>query len=197
MNTALEIVLKNGTPAEIGMRAVLSKLCADHDLSGWIFTQTIEVDEAAMPHSHPVLTLNTENEHDELMALASLVHEQLHWFEEEHAANRDRAIEETTLHYPSVPSARPEGAGDEISTRLHLLVCYLEYQALKVLLGEHVARQTILALSRHHYCWVYRIVLTDERRIESILRNHDLLPETLRRATYDGRNSVATNGETD
>ena len=192
MNNPLEIVLKNGTPAEERMRTVLWKLCADYDLSGWMFTRSIVVDENAIPHSHPVLTVNVENEHDEQMALAELVHEQLHWFEEEHAEDRDRAIEETNLYYRSVPSARPEGAGDEMSTRLHLLVCYLEFQVLRLLLGEPAARQKIQALSRHHYCWVYRTVLTDEATLAQIVRKHDLLPELLRAAKGHGISSPTT-----
>ena len=149
-------------------------------MSGWIFTNSILVDETAIPHSHPVLTLNATHEQNETMALAEFVHEQLHWFEEQHAERRDQAIGETVLQYPIVPSARPEGAGDKSSTRLHLLVCYLEYQALKRLVGCHIARQTVFALSRHHYCWVYRMVLTTEHQLEVIVRKYDLLPEPLR-----------------
>jgi hypothetical protein len=179
-NDAIDIILKNGTPAEMRMRSMLTNLFARYDLTGWTFTRKIEVDETAMPHSHPVLTLNADSARDEMMALSELVHEQLHWFEEEHAESRNRAIMATTLYYPSVPTSRPEGAGDETSTRLHLLVCYLEYQALKVLVSEEVARELISALSRHHYCWVYRTVLADERRLAEIIREYGLLPEPLR-----------------
>jgi len=177
----VEITLKNGTPAEVRTRLVLHALLEKYDMTGWIFTNRVVVDETARPHSHPVLTLNTQNEHNEAMCLAELVHEQLHWFEEAHAERRDRAIDETSQYYAEVPSARPEGAGSESSTRLHLLVCYFEYQAMKCLLGAHAARQTMVALSQHHYCWIYRTVLEDERKICGIVQRHDLLPEPLRR----------------
>lgn len=179
MTPAVNITLKNDTPAETRARTALLALLARHDLTGWIFTNTVEVDETAWPHSHPVLTLNAQHTDNEAMFLAEFLHEQLHWFEEEHSEDRDRAIMETAHYYPSVPSARPEGAGDEGSTRLHLLVCYLEYQALKRLQGNKRARQTITALSRHHYCWVYRTVLRDERKIAAIIRKYGLLPEPL------------------
>lgn len=181
MTSGLEITAKSGTPAEERMQRVLYGLFEKYDLSGWTFTRTIEVDEKGWPHSHPVLTLNTANERDEVMALSELVHEQLHWFEEDNQERRDRAIEETKLHYPEVPIARPEGAGDETSTRLHLLVCYLEYQAMKSLVGNRAARQVMEALSRHHYRWVYRTVLAEEAKIAEIIRMHNLVPAPLRR----------------
>jgi hypothetical protein len=176
----LEITLKNGTSAEERMRRCLRGLFAKYDLGGWTFTRRIEVDEKGWPHSHPVLTLNARSAGDELMALTELVHEQLHWFEEENQESRDRAIEATRRLYPTVPVARPEGAGDETSTRLHVLVCYLEYQAMKILAGTAAARRVIETLSRHHYCWVYRTVLADEARIAAIVREHDLVPAPLR-----------------
>jgi len=181
MQPALEIVVAHGTPGEQRMRALLSGLLEKYELTGWIFTTKVLVDEGAMPHSHPVLTLNAVHQDDAMMALAELVHEQLHWFEEERAEDRDRAIEETKMWYSSVPSRQPEGAGNETSTRLHLLVCYLEHQALKSLIGDEAARRTIVALSQHHYCWVYRTVLSDEETIGGIIRRHNLVPEPLQR----------------
>ena len=182
MSEGLRIRLKHGTAAEARMRTALQALTNRYPLTEWIFTDTVEVDEDAWPHSHPVLTLNTANAGDELMALAEFIHEQLHWFEEAHQDDRDRAVAETLLHYPTVPSARPEGAGDEASTRLHLIVCHLEHQALKALIGAAAARQTILALAAHHYGWVYRTVLADEHKIGVIVRSHNLLPRGLRDA---------------
>jgi hypothetical protein len=179
----IEIQVKHGTPAEESMRRMLYRLFDEYNLTGWTYTRTIMVDEADYPHSHPVLTVGIANASDEMMALAELVHEQLHWFEEENRDNRDRAIEETRQHYPTVPVARPEGAGDETSTRLHLLVCHLEHQAMKHLVGPVAARETMIALSRHHYMWVYRTILSEEAKIAAIVSDHDLVPAPLRHVT--------------
>lgn len=179
MKENVKIGLQNDAPNEQRMKAVLEHLLEWHDLEPWLFTRAVRIDENGMPHSHPVLTLNAEC-FDETTVLAEFVHEQLHWFEEEHADARDRAIEETKLRYPAVPVARPEGAGSEDSTRLHLIVCYLEFQALKLLLGKEKARAQIETLSRHHYCWVYRTVLEDETLLADIVRHHNLYPEPLR-----------------
>jgi hypothetical protein len=180
MNSGLQISLKNGTPAEARMREIVTSLPREYNLAGWILTNVIEIDEGCWPHSHPVLTLNTAFEQNVTMVLTEFVHEQLHWFEEEHADRRDLAIEETKRYYRDVPSARPEGAGDELSTRLHLLICYLEYQAMKLLTGPEKAKEVMLALSRHHYCWVYRTILRDEEKLAGIIRKYDLVPEPLR-----------------
>jgi len=193
MSEAIRIRLRQGTPAERRTRAAVEALLAAHDLDGLVFTAEMEIEEGAIPHSHPVMVMNTAFEGDRRLLLAEFVHEQLHWFEEAHATQRDRAIEATVEHYPSVPVDPPEGAGDETSTRLHLLVCYLEYQALRRLLGPVVARETIERLSRHHYCWVYRTVLEDEALIGGLIDEYDLRPDALtdRNRGVTGRSSRA------
>jgi len=176
---AMNVTLANGTPAEGRMRDLLSELLLAHPLDGWIFTDRIRIAEGANPHSHPVLTMNTAHTADSRMALAEFLHEQLHWFEEAHVEQRDRFIEATGLRYPEVPAARPEGAGDETSTRLHLLVCHLEHQALASLIGAEAARATVQRLSAHHYSWVYRTILKDAASIDDLARRHGLIPAPL------------------
>ena len=178
--SSLNISLPHGSPAETRTAELLRAIEIKYDLGPWLFTRDVTIDETAFPHSHPVLTLNTAHAGDEAMVLAELIHEQLHWFEEERAADRDRAIEATHALYPQVPTARPEGAGGETSTRLHLLVCMLEHDVLAQLAGPDDARRVIEALSRHHYCWVYRTVLDAAAPIRRLLREHALWPDSLR-----------------
>jgi hypothetical protein len=179
MDNGVEIRLRSSTRSEARTRAAINKLLAKYDLKDWIFTNIIEIDESCRPHSHPIVTLNTENEKREHLLLSEFVHEQLHWYEEQHADKRDRAIEVTARYYAEVPAARPEGAGDEWSTRLHLLVCALEYQVMKRLIGTRAARQTMVALSRHHYRWIYKSILKDEAKLLVILRECGLWPSPL------------------
>jgi hypothetical protein len=175
----MEIRLARNTDAEVQTRDALRRLLEKYDLRSWIYTRTILVDETATSHSHPVLTLNTARTGNERLLLSLFIHEQLHWFEEERAASRDLAIERTRQSHPQVPNALPEGAKNEASTRLHLLVCYLEYQAMRELVGAAEAREAMLELSRHNYRWVYRTVLEDDGTIGCILREYNLLPEPL------------------
>src|SRR5438093_9943212 len=115
MSEPLRVELRNGTPAEERTRAALVRLTSTHALEPWMWTHDVLVEERTRPHSHPVLTLNTQYEQDERLLLAEFVHEQLHWFEETHAEQRDRAVERTVELYPSVPIDPPEGSGDETS----------------------------------------------------------------------------------
>lgn len=180
MKPEVNILLKTGTSAEVETRTALLSLIEKYPLHDWLFTLRVEIDENSWSHSHPTLTLDTRHRNNDLLLLSVFIHEQLHWFEEEHTTDRDLAIEETKRYYPNVPSAPPQGAFDEPSTRLHLLVCYLEFQIMKHLVGTETARQVMLTLGRDHYSWVYWTVLDDESNIAQIIRKYDLLPEGLR-----------------
>jgi hypothetical protein len=172
------IRVERGTDAEHRTRATLLGLLDTFDLTQWTFTDELVIDEQAWPHSHPVLTLDARYDDPELL-LAAFVHEQLHWFEETRPKQRDAFIGATVAHYPHVPTARPEGAGDEESTRLHLLVCHLEQRALQTLLGPVSAKRLVMRLSEHHYRWIYRTVLLDRSRLAELVVRHGLVPAGL------------------
>jgi hypothetical protein len=171
--------LASGSVHERRMSDTLRGLASRYDLGPWTFTDTLVIEEGALPHSHPVLTVGTEHWNDPPMALAQWLHEQLHWFEEQRADRRDEAILATRGPYPVVPDARPEGAGNENSTRLHLIVCWLELQALARLLDPAAACGVARQLCASHYRWVYRTVMRDARSMGELIATHGLLPEPL------------------
>ncbi len=109
---------------------------------------------------------------DDDTLLSNFVHEQLHWFEEMHPDERDAAIAELRDIYPEAPDGPPEGARDRYSTYLHLLVGFLEHEALKELIGAE--RATELLSARTYYTWVYRTVLDDGETIRSVAQKHGL-----------------------
>jgi len=86
--TALEIRLHSGTPLEVRGRDQLDRLLHAYDLSKWLFTQEVLIQSGVIPHSHPILTLNTRYVDDDIAQLATFVHEQLHWLLTDHV---DRA----------------------------------------------------------------------------------------------------------
>ena len=151
-----------GLPREEATQDELRALLASYDLSRWAFTGEVVIEQGVVPHSHPVLTLNTRSSGDGL--LAAYLHEQLHWllvarWEDPRLASALRQIES---RYPSPPSREDGGAADTESTLLHLLLCALEADALTALIGPERAR--VVAASRIEagiYPWVYQTVGRD------------------------------------
>ncbi|HEV3470059.1 MAG TPA: hypothetical protein VG148_12110 [Pyrinomonadaceae bacterium] len=173
---AVEISVKHaGDKDELLTRDQLQRLLRQHDLSKWLFTKKVVIDrDEGIPHSHPVLTLNTRYTKDDELLLATFVHEQLHWLLEQKSEQARKAMAELRGLFPDAPSGPPEGARDQESTYRHLIVCHLEYQAVRELLGELRGRQVIEFWATHHYRWVYRQVLEEGRRIGGVVRKHGL-----------------------
>jgi hypothetical protein len=171
----LSIRLHRGTPLEERGGEQLRRLLHTHDLRKWLFTRDVLIQSGVIPHSHPVLTLNTRYLDDDTAQLATFVHEQIHWFLTDHVghARTNAAVSELHRFYPQAPTAPPEGARDAWSTYLHLIVCTLELQALTELLGEPSARQQLARWT--HYTWVYQTVLMDTEKLTELVRRHGMI----------------------
>jgi len=154
-SSSLEIRTAHETPGELQTVTRLRELVDRYDVSRWIYTRQIVIDETQIPHSHPVLTIRAEPDDGNL--LATFLHEQFHWLEEARPDQRRAAIDEFRRIFPDVPVRGGEGGRDAGSTYLHLIVCDLELQAVSFLLGAEKARQ--LLGSTRHYRWIYRQVL--------------------------------------
>jgi hypothetical protein len=174
----IEISLKNGSPEEMQARDQLQRLLRTYNLSKWIFTKSILIDEKSIPHSHPVLTIHTRHLKDDDLLLSTFVHEQLHWFLVQKDNETKEAMKELRMLFPKVPVGFPAGAEDEDSTYIHLLVNYLEYRADRELLGELRAKQVMDFWATDHYTWVYKTVLERTRDIGNIAFKHKLIPTT-------------------
>lgn len=172
----LDITLKDGDEREQQTRRQLERLLSTYDVSNWLFTRKIIIESDVIPHSHPVLTLSTRHLKDDELLLSTFVHEQFHWYLEENPKETDAAYKELRTIFPKVPVGYPDGGRSEESTYKHILVCYLEYQAVKALVGDLKARQVMEFWATDHYRWIYRTVLEREREIGSLMRKHKLLP---------------------
>jgi hypothetical protein len=75
---SVQIDLARNSEREQRTRARLEKLLASNNLREYIFTRNVVIDEGAVNHAFPVLTLNARfaNSDDDL--LASFIHEQVH-----------------------------------------------------------------------------------------------------------------------
>jgi hypothetical protein len=74
---ALKVSTKNQTAKEESVKSILEDVLSKYKAP--IITSEILIEEKSIPHSHPVLTLNTRHT-EPLLILKKFIHEQLHWF---------------------------------------------------------------------------------------------------------------------
>lgn len=172
----IDITLKHNSAAELRTKEQLQRLLGAYDLAKWVFTRTIVIDEEAIPHSHPVLTLHTRHLKDDELLLSTFVHEQLHWFVTERDKAAEDAIKELRGMFPKIPVGFPEGSSDERGNYSHVLIIYLEYRADRELLGELRARQVMEFWATDHYTWIYKTVLARPRDIGNVAFKYKLIP---------------------
>lgn len=162
-------------PRELQTADALRELLATCDLSGLQWTSRVVVENWVIPHSHPVLTLNTRVQGDQL--LAAYLHEQMHWWTAQHPGFGS-AISDTRREWPSVPDEG--GAGDEHSTRLHLIVCHLERRAMERVVGR--SRTTAVLRDQIHgqvYPWVYSEIEIRQQVLDQVCTSRDLWPDRI------------------
>jgi hypothetical protein len=171
---ALPVKIQTAAELESHTHETLEAVLAEHDVRRYVFTDEVVIDYSAIPHSHPVLTLHARYASDPDRLLLLFVHEQLHWFllQPERQPGLAAAKAELLARYPDHPTALPEGGFNAESTRLHLVLCWLELDAGRALLGD--ARTRALFAEPHIYSWVYAKVLEDDAVIGEIVKKHGL-----------------------
>ena len=179
MRSADEIVvdLSEAERAAGQIRDKLLDLRQRYDLARYEYTRAVRVAPNAIPHSHPVLTLNTRVQ-DEAELLLVYLHEQMHWyltwFSHAHPDPWRAARAILTDRYPSLPTTFPEGAHTRDSSQLHLMVNWLELEAGAVFLGRPKA--VAIAEANFVYRGIYRIVLSDWGALSDLYREYGLSP---------------------
>lgn len=171
---SVNIELKHDSPRERQTKGQLERLLTSYDLRKYTFTPQVIIDETAIPHSHPVLTLHTRHLGSDDQLLSTYVHEQLHWYLDAHRKQTESAEAELRQIYPKVPVGYPDGANDEESTYMHLIDCYLEMQADRKLMGANRAEQVMNFWAADHYRWIYRTVTHDEATIRRVVEHENL-----------------------
>lgn len=170
----IRISAKNNTKAELQTKEQLQRLLKQYDVSAWTFTNEVVIDENVIPHSHPVLTLSARYLKDDELLLSTFVHEQIHWSLDKKDVNP--AVDDLKILFPKVPVGGSEGAQDEYSTYVHLIICHLEYRAARQTFGELKALQIINFLATDHYKWNYRTILERRNDVGKIIAKHKLNP---------------------
>lgn len=168
------ISMKSNSTTEQASKAHLEKIINQYDLDKYIYTKTVMVEDSTIPHSHPVLTINTADTTDENL-ISTFMHEQMHWFILSRSDDTKTVVELLKMEFPGAPVQLPDGSGDVQSTYEHLIVCYYEYQALKELTGKEKADKVINSLKDRLYKWIYKTMLEHEEKIRHILKDNDLI----------------------
>jgi hypothetical protein len=169
----IEIQTANATAVEQQAREQLERILRTWNLKRWLFTRKVRIEARTIPHSHPVLTLSAEDLPSDTAQLATFIHEQLHWFVNTKPAARDSVVAELMRMFPEAPGGpRTGGARDRRSTYLHLIICQLEYDSVRELVGDEVARRVIGGYS--HYPWIYREVLQRPDGLRRVIRKYGL-----------------------
>ena len=168
------IILVHGSANEKATEEQLGRLFDRYDITPWFYTKSVVIDEQSTPHSHPKLTLHTRHLRDDLLLLATFIHEESHWYLEEHQADVDAAVVELRAVAPELPTGFPNGGETETSSYEHLIVIALEERGVARLAGELAARQVMEFWARDHYRALYRTVLERRDDIWRIMRAHGL-----------------------
>ncbi len=172
----VSVSLAGKSDCEALARDQLLSILNRYDLDKWRLTNRVRIQHFVVPHSHPVLTLNTRYLDDDACALSTYLHEQLHWFLAPRRKATRQAMADLKRRYPDTPAKPPAGARDLHSSYLHYVVCYLEYAALIDVLGPEEARRVIDFWCADHYTEIYKTVLRDYDAIGEIVARHGLLP---------------------
>jgi catechol 2,3-dioxygenase-like lactoylglutathione lyase family enzyme len=153
--------LVNDSETERATREQLLGLFDKYDLTRWAYTDVVRIEDGAVPHSHPVLTLSTRSPH-EMALLSTYVHEQLHWFSVN--AHNPEGEAELLARYPN----------HEWSTYIHFHVCWLELDALATLFPRDDVKEYLLR--KPYYQDIYATVVRDDDALGELFRAHGLVP---------------------
>jgi hypothetical protein len=174
----LEIQLAHGSASELETKKQLERLLAQYDLSPWRFTSKIAIDDDAIPHSHPILTLHTRHLRDDDLLLSTYIHEQSHWYFSNHAAQTAQAVVALKQLFPGLPIGFPDGGDTLDSSYEHLMVIAFERDGVIRLLGELRAHAILQFWADDHYRALYRLMLDTTRRkpVWDVMKKVQLLP---------------------
>jgi hypothetical protein len=173
---AIEISTEHEAKSELATVKLLQALRQSHDLRKWEFTNKININKKSIPHSHPLLTLHTRHTNREQtdLLLSTYIHEQIHWHLDKNKEGLEKAVEELKTVFKDVPVGYPEGGNSEFWTYGHILVCYLELEAVAELLSSSRYDRVVEFWKSDHYTWIYKQVTEHKDKISKIIDKYGL-----------------------
>lgn len=166
----VDIRLVHGSDQEKAGADALTTVLAEHDVSRWLFTDLVRVDDSIRGgFSHPLTIMPKILAGRPASALSTFLHEQLHWATE--GPGIDAATTEASRRWPDPPGP-PDGGHDAGSTWLHMSICALEFFSLAEVLGLPAAEAELR--QQRHYGWIYEQILADPDWFADFLDRHEL-----------------------
>jgi hypothetical protein len=159
------------------VRDMLLEVRSRLDLSPFEYSKQVRIAPNEYPFSHPRITLNTLIR-DDLSLLAMYLHEQMHWYvtwySHAHAPQWRQLFSQLRQRYPAVPVGGSDGANDEFSTYLHLLVNWLEVEAV----SQFIDRDRVVEYVRSmpFYRWIFQTVIDDWQSLGALYLEQGLMP---------------------
>lgn len=159
---------KNNDPEELEVVEIVKILYEKYNIPS--FTNIVMVEKGSIPHSHPILTLNARVK-DPRLVLKTLVHEQLHWYTEEHFKYKD-CINYLKTKYTD------DGEYSKSGTNLnsyweHIIVCFNTRNYLQAILSvediEWVYQQW------QAYPTLEKLIAENQDQIKSDLEKFDII----------------------
>jgi hypothetical protein len=174
MAQSVSIQTSHDSPQEQQAKAELERLRKQYETTKYTFTSRVVTEYDAVPHSDPVLTLNTQHFEQDEAVLSTYVHEPIHWFLDAREGQTKAAEEDLKKLYPDSPAGGDEGAHDLESDYLHRIVCELEREADLELLGSERTKTVTRFWATDHYKWTHRTVTGDHDKIQEVIKTHSL-----------------------
>jgi len=168
MKKDVEVTTKNNLENEKEVAEVVKELLNKFDIP--IFTNKIQVETKVIPHSHPILTLNTRTT-DPLDLLETLVHEQFHWFAQENPRYKE-AIEYLKENYEDNGECNITGKHPN-SFWEHIIVCWNTRNTLNKLLNKEDIEYAYSV--GHQYVKTDKLVLDNFEKIQKELDNLEMV----------------------
>lgn len=156
-------------------RQNLHQLEQIYNLKAFSFQRNIVIDSQAKDHKYldgdSAIILNSTHFNNPQKLLAAWLHEEFHWWARSQEKELIPVLNTLKKYYPKSSQA----------TRLHLVVSYLEYEALRFYLEDKEARLIIHNKIKKDkkFPWLYQQVLTRTKLFKKTLSDHNLLPEVL------------------
>lgn len=161
----VNISCKNNSPREEEVKNILLDILENVPRK-YIFTPDIIIEEKVVPHSHPILTLNTRNLNNPDIILSTFIHEQIHWYLQK-IELQDYYTKLESL-FPNLGAGAPNWGDTLHSSYLHIIVNFLEIYILKKIIGVERAKVVLTSLKDDIYREIYNIVDIHNKELEEL-----------------------------